>query len=243
MLMSAEFPSAVTEDLVLPAGQFICRAAFSASSPVLACAAFDSAAFSPHLYQHYNIPCPMAISGAARKRQAEYLASRWLVRSIAASCGIKNFILTNNPDRSPRWPTALTASLSHTGGMVFLLADPQKRLAGNDTEQWMCRHTASQISGILMDEEEEKLLASVQLSPEQAVTLLFSLKESLYKALWPQVRQYIDFLQVRLLAIDEMHSTACLQLKQTLSQGYTQGRCFTVSYAITRQRVFSWISH
>lgn len=241
-ISSAEFPAFVSHPLAPPAGKFITRAALTSSAPFIACATFDIQAFTPDLFAELRIPCPPAIQRAARKRQAEYLASRWLVREIAALCGVAEFILTNDADRAPCWPSAFTASLSHTAGLVFALADTEKRAVGIDVEHWMNQELAEETSNILMDDAEKQLLSSLSLSLAQATTLLFSLKESLYKALWPEVRHYIDFLQVRLLALDEQQQTATLQLDETLSTRYPRSRCFQARFALTRQCVFTWIN-
>lgn len=241
-ISSAEFPALINHPLALPAGKFLTRAALTSSAPVIGCAAFDPGAFTPELFTELRIPCPPTIQRAARKRQAEYLASRWLVREIAALCGVDEFILTNDENRAPCWPAAFTASLSHTSGLVFALADTQKRAAGIDVEHWMNLEVAEETSNILMDEAEKQLLSSLSLPCAQATTLLFSLKESLYKALWPEVRHYIDFLQVRLVALDEQQHTATLQLEETFSARYSRSTRFEAHYALTRQCVFTWIN-
>ncbi len=240
--LPAEFPALISHPLALPAGQFITRAAMTSSAPVIACAAFDLRAFTPELFAVFRIPCPPPLQRAARKRQAEYLASRWLVREIAALCGVAEFILTNDADRAPCWPSAFTASLSHTSGLVFVLADTEKKAAGIDVEHWMDQEVAEETSSILMDDTEKRLLGSLSLSGARATTLLFSLKESLYKALWPEVRHYIDFLQVRLVTLDEQQQTATLQLEETLSARYPQGTRFEARFALTRHCVFTWIN-
>ncbi|ARU96205.1 4'-phosphopantetheinyl transferase family protein [Tatumella citrea] len=238
----AEFPALISQPLAPPAGQFITRVALTPSAPLIACAAFDLQAFTPDLFATLRIPCPPAILRAARKRQAEYLASRWLVREIAALCDVPEFILTNDDDRAPCWPSAFTASLSHTAGLIFVLADTDKRIAGIDVEHWMSQEVAEESSSILMDDTERQLIDSLSMPRAQATTLLFSLKESLYKALWPEVRQYIDFLQVRLLALDEQQQTATLQLEETLSAGYSRGARFQARFTLTSQCVFTWIN-
>lgn len=241
MILPADFPAIVNTDVLTADGQFITRAALNTEFPVLACAAFDIDKFHPSLFDEFRIPCPPALRRAARKRRAEYLASRWLVREIAERYAVDNFILTNNNQRAPCWPSAFSGSLSHTAGVVFLLTDSDKRLAGNDVEHWMTKKVADETHSILMDDAEKTLIRLLTLPWEQATTLLFSLKESLYKALWPDVRQYIDFLQVRLLAVDEKKQTARLQIEETLSASHPQGSCFNAQFALTEQRVFTWI--
>ena len=229
------------QPLSLPDGQFLIKGECSETLPLLACVTFDAAHYHPREFEKYAIPCPQAVGLAPPKRQAEYLASRWLAGTIFARFGIPDFILTNNDDRSPRWPEGFTGSLSHSAGTAFLLADPQGRLTGNDVEQWVSHTTAREISGLLMNEQERDLLTASSLSWPEAVTILFSLKESLYKALWPAVRRYIDFLQAEITVFDPGTGHASLRLRETLSEEFPQGRSFPAKFLWTEAQVFSWI--
>ncbi|SUI55146.1 Uncharacterised protein [Serratia marcescens] len=51
----------------------------------------------------------------------------------------------------------------------------------------------------------------------ELLTLTFSAKESLFKALYPQVRCYFDFLDARMVAVDTQRQTFVLALLKTLT--------------------------
>ena len=51
-------------------------------------------------------------------------------------------------------------------------------------------------------------------------TLIFSLKESLYKAVYPCAKNYIDFLQAELISIDMLQHTACFKFSPEIMQSY-----------------------
>ena len=51
----------------------------------------------------------------------------------------------------------------------------------------------------------------------ELLTLTFSAKESLFKALYPQVRCYFDFLDARMVAVDMQRQTFVLALLKTLT--------------------------
>ena len=227
--------------LTLPAGQFLTQAMYSETLPLLACVTFDIAYYHPGEFERYAIPCPQAVCLAAPKRQAEYLASRWLARTLFAREGVADFILTNNADRSPRWPAGFTGALSHSSGTAFLLADEQCRLVGNDVEQWISRTTADEIAGLLMNKQETDQLTASSLPWPMAVTVLFSIKESLYKALWPVVGKYIDFRQAEITHFDPTGGHASLRLTEALSPTLPEGRCFPARFVLTETEVFSWI--
>lgn len=227
--------------IALPSGQFLTQGVCSEAFPLLACVTFDVAHYHFREFERYAIPCPQAVRLAAPKRQAEYLASRWLAGTIFSRYGISDFILTNNADRSPRWPAGFTGSLSHSAGTAFLLADHQGRLTGNDVEQWVSHTTADEITDLLMNEQEKSLLKACSLPWPVAVTVLFSLKESLYKALWPIVGRYIDFLQAEITVFDPNSGHASLRLRESLGETLPQGRHFPARFLRTETQVFSWI--
>lgn len=220
---------------------FINQAHFWRLSQGLACAAFDQQTFRPELFEQFSIPCPRSIQAASAKRQAEYLASRWLVREIFSHYGVQDFMLRKSVDRSPQWPKGFSGSLSHCCGQIFLVTDPCGRLAGNDTEHWVSPQVADEITPLLMTAQDQRLLDTFAQEHAQKVTLLFSLKESLYKALWPQVRCEMDFSDAELIAANFDKGTAVLQLTRNIAEGWPAGANFHFSFVLGEQRVFSWL--
>lgn len=246
--------SHITFPLIANAGQTLClpsdggnpspflsQAHFWPLSQGLACAAFDQQAFHPRLFDQFAIPCPSSLQAASAKRQAEYLASRWLVREILIHYGVQDFILSNAVDRTPQWPKGFSGSLSHCCGQVFLVTDPCGRLAGNDTERWVSPQVADEITPLLMTAQDQRLINTFRQDQAQMVTLLFSLKESLYKALWPQVHCEMDFLDAELTAVDFDNRTAVLQLTRNIAESWQAGDKFHFRFALSEQSVFSWL--
>lgn len=206
-----------------PAGGFILSQHLSDSDPWLAVSRFDPQQYSDALAIAWGIPLPDRLQRAVIKRRAEYLASRLLARTVMARLGIENFLLTNAPDRSPCWPAGVQASLSHSAGVVVLAATRQPVGVGVDVEQWMSDATASETAELLMDPQEQHLLRSLPIPFSAAATLLFSLKESLYKALWPQLHQPMDFQQATLETVDLSRQCATLRLTDHFSDRFTVG--------------------
>lgn len=206
----------------------------------LASVTLDLEGYDRELFTELGIPCPQAIYHSTVKRQAEYLASRWLAREVFSRYGIQDFILSNAANRSPQWPDGYTGSLSHSGGQIFLLTDPQGRLCGNDVEQIMSSTVAAEITPLLVSPQEQQLLAALPAAPCQVATLVFTLKESLYKALWPRVRCELDFLQAEVVAIDFQRGNATLQLTETLDRHWQAGDSLHFRFTLCDKRAFSW---
>lgn len=226
-----------------PEGGFITSASVRHGELLLAQARFDVNLYHDPLSLAWHLPLPSALQQAVKKRRAEFLASRWLTREVMRLYAIPDFQLQNHSDRSPRWPSGIQASLSHTEGAVALAVTRQPLCVGVDIETIMSARTAEETAAMLMSEKEQARLRTLPLPFPQAATLLFSLKESLYKALWPQLHQPMDFHQASLLEADLTAQTAVLCLNQTFSPVFTQGTRLEASFQLEADRVLTVLTH
>ena len=232
-------------DLPLPpvAGGFILSRHLNRSDPLLAVSHFDPQKYHDGLAVEWDIPLPVRLQKAVSKRRAEYLASRLLVRSVMAELGIADFILTNAADRSPCWPAGIKASLSHSAGIVVVAATRQPCAVGVDVEQFMSETTAHETAELLMNEQEQHLLLTLPVSFRAAATLLFSLKESVYKAIWPQLLQPMDFPDAELVSVDFAQQRATLRLTQDFSGCFAMGTLLEASFVWRDTQVIALITH
>ncbi|MEZ3499231.1 4'-phosphopantetheinyl transferase [Pantoea sp. KPR_PJ] len=226
-----------------PEGGFILAPQVRHGDVLLAQTRFDLRQFDERLSAHWGLPLPPALQQAVKKRRAEYLASRWLARETLQLYGIPDFLLCNHNDRSPVWPSGIQASLSHTEGAVALAVTRQPLCVGIDIETIMSEHTAEETASMVMSDEENVRLRRLPLTYPQAATLLFSLKESLYKALWPQLHQPMDFLQASLLTIDVPTHKAVLCLEQTFSADFFAGLRLEAVFQLEADRVTTLLTH
>jgi len=232
-------------DVPLPpvAGGFILSQHRNHGDPWLAVSHFDAKKYHDALCQAWAIPLPARLQQAVSKRRAEYLASRFLVRSVLAELGIPDFILTNAPDRSPCWPEGIRASLSHSAGVVVLAVSRQSVALGVDVEQMMSETTARETADMLMNDAEQQLLRTLPLPFSAAATLLFSLKESLYKALWPQLHQPMEFHQAALVSVDMAQQRATLRLTRNFSEAYPAETLLQAGFVWREEHVMTRLIH
>ncbi|PZL97986.1 4-phosphopantetheinyl transferase [Pantoea graminicola] len=224
-------------------GGFILSRLLHRGDPLLAVCYFDPQHYHDALAEEWGLTLPERLQRAVVKRRAEYLASRLLVRAVMAEFGIVDFILNSAPDRSPRWPAGIQASLSHTTGTVVVVATRQNLAIGVDVEQWMSETTARETAAYLMNAQEQQLLHTLPVPFHAAATLLFSLKESLYKALWPQLHQPMDFTDAALEAVDWTQGRATLRLTQTFSTGFPAGTLLQASFLWQADQVMTQVTH
>jgi len=232
-------------DMPLPpvAGGFILSCHLNHSDPLLAVSHFDPQKYHDALALKWGIPLPARLQQAVIKRRAEYLASRLLARSVMAELGIDDFILTNAPDRSPLWPAGIQASLSHSNGIVVVAATRQPCAVGVDVEQLMSESTAQETATLLMNEQEQVMLQTQPVSFSAAATLLFSLKESVYKALWPQLHQPMDFLDAALVSVDFAQQSATLRLTQHVGERFARGTLLEADFMWQENQVITLVTH
>ncbi|MFG1174169.1 4'-phosphopantetheinyl transferase [Erwiniaceae bacterium CAU 1747] len=203
---------------------------------------FDEAHFHASLFEILKIPLPVRLQKAVNKRRAEYLASRYCLQQAMNTLGITQFVLHNDENRAPLWPAGLRGSLSHTHRrLCALLTRRQDLLPGIDCEQIMGGAHASDMAHMIINSAERALLAALELPFSCALTVIFSAKESLYKAIWPEIRRFIDFSAAEVVGWDVKQARLTLRLTRTLSVAFCAGKTFTVAVDLQPETVLTWV--
>jgi 4'-phosphopantetheinyl transferase EntD len=77
------------------------------------------------------------------------------------------------------------------------------------------------------------------LPPEVGLTLIFSAKESLFKALYPTVHRYFDFIDAEVATLDLHAASLTLCLNTSLSERHLRGTCYPVYFSWHEDRVLT----
>ena len=93
----------------------------------------------------------------------------------------------------------------------------------------------------IMSSSEISLTSAYFERPEFALTLIFSAKESLFKALYPAVGRYFDFLDVRLSSINLDGNSLAFTLRHDLSMHLFRGYTVTVHWQQLANAVVTWV--
>lgn len=135
-------------------------------------------------------------------------------------------------NREPLWPEKLTGSISHTNNRaVALVAERDAhQFVGLDVENWLNADTAEQIGSIIHDKSEVDLLREQGLSFERATSIIFSAKESLFKATFPYIGHYFGFECVRVVGINIREQWLELELDRSLSRYCANKHIFKCLY-------------
>ncbi|MBJ7222334.1 MULTISPECIES: 4'-phosphopantetheinyl transferase family protein [unclassified Brenneria] len=190
---------------------------------------FHLSAYSDVLFTEAEIPFSDALERSVPKRRAEFLAGRCLARQVVRKLGIVDFVLHSGEDRSPQWPENIAGSLSHNADSVLCAAHIRSTdlsCVGVDIETFLSAERAQALWPGIVDEEEYQWLNAQNDEFRCLLTLSFSAKESLFKALYPQVKRYFDFLDARMVALDSARQTFELELQTDLTPMFHAGRRF-----------------
>ena len=162
---------------------------------------FDTTQLASDDFQRSAIEPPPTIQRSVAKRQAEFLAGRVCARAALQQLEGLSFIPAIGEDRAPVWPAHITGSITHSTGRAAAIVARKEhwRGLGMDLENLLHAERAQRLAGeILTPAELQRMAASSQEQIGLLVTLTFSVKESLFKALYPivQKRFYFEHAEV-----------------------------------------------
>ncbi|MDD2161577.1 MULTISPECIES: 4'-phosphopantetheinyl transferase family protein [Pseudomonas] len=174
-----------------------------------------STTFNPELLDAADFSrCAVAPVRGVAKRQAEYLAGRLCAREALMRLTGAATVPACGEDRAPQWPLGVVGSITHGSGWAGAVVGNSAdwRGLGLDIEQLIPASRAERLAAEILTPAE--LFRLENLSAEQRaqrISLTFSLKESLFKALYPQVLQHFYFQDAELLSV-EADNKVCMRL-------------------------------
>ncbi|WP_312936236.1 4'-phosphopantetheinyl transferase superfamily protein [Pseudomonas sp.] len=208
---------------------------------VLASCAFDPARLAADDFQRAGIEQTDALQRSVAKRQAEYLAGRSCARAALQRLDGRLYVPSTQADRSPAWPPGVHGSITHGKGWAAAVVAAEGACQGIGLDQES-----------LLDDERAERLASEILTPAElqrldrqqfglTVTLTFSLKESLFKTLYPITKQRFYFEHAEVLAWSA-DGFACLRLLTDLSERWHCGVEIEGQFCLTDGHLLTLVS-
>jgi 4'-phosphopantetheinyl transferase EntD len=150
--------------------------------------------YKDELFDKYAINYPEEIRRAVIKRRSEYLAGRFCCQDVLKKLGANSTSVSTGKGRLPLWPLGYIGSLSHSGNRaIAVIGECDKvNFIGVDIEKYVTG-ILFEIVNEVISSEESNYLKSLPLNYELGLLLIFSAKESLFKALYSKVGFYFDF--------------------------------------------------
>jgi enterobactin synthetase component D len=182
------------------------------------------------------LPHHAELSHAGRKRKADHLAGR-----IAAAYALNERTIPGiGPSGEPLWPDGMSGSITHSGMQAMAVVIRKRQaLIGIDCEAILPENEAREIKDGIIDAQEEPVLSHSGYPFPLALTLVFSAKESLFKALFPRVQAYMGFDSARVTKLDD--KTLTLALTRQLA-GFNEGAAFTLHWQLQGEQAITLLS-
>lgn len=205
---------------------------------------FDHSQLLGDDFQRSAIEAPASIQRSVAKRQAEFLAGRICARAALQQLDGLNVSPAVGDDRAPVWPAHITGSITHSTGRAAAIVARKThwRGLGMDLENLLNTERAERLAGeILTTPELQRMAASPREQLALQVTLTFSVKESLFKALYPIVRQRFYFEHAEVLEWTEAGEVR-LRLLTDLSSDWRNGTELEAQFAVLDGQLLSLVS-
>ncbi|TJZ49601.1 4'-phosphopantetheinyl transferase superfamily protein [Streptomyces piniterrae] len=154
------------------------------------------------------------VARAVPKRQREFGTVRRCARSALSELGIAPAPLLPGPDRAPRWPAGIVGAMTHCTGFraAAVARSTDVVTIGLDAEPNEPIADPRVVEAITRPEERAQFPQLAALQPEVCwERLVFSAKESVYKAWYPLTGRWLDFDEAR-LTLDPTDATFTARL-------------------------------
>lgn len=173
-----------------------------------------------------GVTLPIVIRSSSEKRQTEHHLSRQCASQALSRIdpSLSSVVVASNPDRSPIWPEGYVGSITHTDGYVSVVValTSDVRAIGIDSEKIISVEIVNDIKDLVASETEQALCTNI--SQEQLFyTLVFSAKESVFKALYPTVKRIFDFTDVHFMGLDMTAGKFRIRLLIDLCKEFPKG--------------------
>lgn len=135
------------------------------------------------------------VENAVEKRRREFLTARACVRRALAQLGLPAQAVPAGPRGEPRWPAGVVGSITHCDGFRACALGRAESLAaiGIDAEP-NAPLPGGLLADVALEEEREWIRDYAREAPEVSWDrLLFSAKESIYKAWFPLANRWLGF--------------------------------------------------
>lgn len=140
-----------------------------------------------------------AVGKAGFKRRREFAAGRYCARRALARLGIHDVALPANADRTPSWPAEVVGSIAHTDRYCIAAVALRTSLLAVGVDAEPDEPLETELWSVICTPHEQRWLANRSVCERgRLARLIFSAKESVYKAQYPLTGTVLEFHDVGL---------------------------------------------
>ncbi len=182
------------------------------------------------------------VQAAVLKRRREFSAGRACARRALAELGIADFPLLPDADRAPIWPPGIVGSISHCAGHVGAAVARRDTITGLGMDVEVANPLDETLVPRICTPEER---ARLERLPRRAHVdwhmLVFSAKESVYKAYYPLTRSWLGFHDVELVVDPDAEAFAATLIRPD-APAAAEVRTFRGRYACNGEHIFTAVA-
>lgn len=197
-----------------------------------------------HLHIDQRLEHPLKIAQACVKRKNEYLCGRVLAQAVLNHHFCLDQPITSMHEPLPIWPSHVLGSISHSQNKLIVALSNNAVYLGIDIEHWVTSEFAQESAHLILTPSEFDLWkgkAAEFFDFAGYVSLIFSVKESLYKAVYPTAKQYIDFLEASIVDINFENQKLTLTFLPEIQQRYLLLEQYQGGWAIEQDHIMTWV--
>jgi enterobactin synthetase component D len=192
------------------------------------------------------IVLPPTLERAVPSRQMQFRAGRYCAMKAmeALDPQFARYHVRRAATGAPVWPPGLAGSITHTDDFASAaVASTATTVSlGIDTERIMSDQQAGDVGSLIASPVELRQCHVAGIPPREALTLVFSAKESIFKCLHPLVGRMFEFDDVRVVGVDRAAQLFRAEIVTTLGTAFPAGTLLEGRFAIEDQRIHTGIS-
>jgi enterobactin synthetase component D len=195
--------------------------------------------FDDSWFRQYDIELPHLVASSVLKRRKDFFFGRLCAREAVRQLK-RDFIaqIPIGPGGYPIFPDGIEGSISHGGDYaVAVCQSAEFGRVGIDLEPLMTLATAAEVGPLIAGRNEVDLIDWADTCEPLRLTLIFSAKEALFKAMYPDIRRIVDFSCASLVGVDRMAGRMLLTLEDDLGAPWNTGRQIEAQFDVHVDKV------
>lgn len=205
---------------------------------------YDSRETKEDFFTSQGIELPSHLLQAIAKRRLDYLAGRHCAKLALNQLGFSQPVsIPSGSNRAPQWPAGFLGAITHTKGYAAAIVGLKSHWLGLglDAEIIVDESKPPLVRHVCRPGEFENLKMKGNFPDQFLFTLIFSAKESLFKALYPAVQTYFGFQSAQLQEIDQDAGGFVIELAHEIHEDLPAWKPFRGSFIILKDKIITLI--